>query len=258
MRIISVKIKVLSTVLAASVALGIGPAAAQTLSIAAFPDSGVLVSRAQAPRISGNRNLETSLVDITAVDPATLQEHDGKLAKHTEQRSGQGIIIDPTGIIVTNRHIVGDVPEHIYVMLTDGTTYDAKIIENSPNADLSLIKVNAPYPLRAVALADSSHVQIGNHVHAFANAELNTQRKYSGEIIQVYRETSSDTVAILAFNIPLKPGDSGGPIVDEQGLLLGLIMANQKSDPSKSYAIASNKIQQEYLKYKGSTLISSL
>ena len=108
-----------------------------------------------------------------------------------------------------------------------------------------------------MTLGDSSQAAIGNPVLAFANAGLHSPRQRSGEIIQLYKEVSTNTVAILEVNIQLKPGDSGGPIVNEQGLLLGLIMANQKSDTSKSYAIASNKIQQTYFKYKGMTLVSN-
>ena len=58
------------------------------------------------------------------------------------------------------------------------------------------------------------------------------------------------------MKMTLNHGDSGGPIMNEQGSLLGLIMGNQKSDTTKSYAIASNEIQQEYFKYRNSVLIN--
>ena len=245
-------------VLGAVLALGGAvPAMAQTLSIGILPDPGVLVSQARSSIDNAGQNLETSLVDITAVDAPVMGTHNGKAAMGAEQRCGQGVIIDPSGIIATNKHIVGEAPQHIYVMLAGGRKFEAKVVQNS-QTDLALIKIDAPSPLRAVALGDSSRIQVGNRVHAFANAGSNPQREKSGEVIQVYAEKSSNTAAILEVNIRLKPGDSGGPILNEQGLLLGLIMANQISDTTKSYAIASNKIQQEYLRYKGSTLISSL
>ena len=189
------------------------------------------------------------IVNINAIDAETLQPHNGTIAMGSEQRSGQGIIIDPAGIIATNKHIIGNAPQHIYVKLLGGRTFEAKIIQNS-QADLTLLKINAPFPLPAITLGDSSQIQIGNRVLAFANAGLNPQQEQNGEVIQLYREVPSDTVAILEVNIRLKPGDSGGPILNEQGLLLGLIMANQISDATKSYAIASNKIRREYWKFK--------
>ena len=244
-------------VLGVLVVFGAVPAMAQALSVGVLPDPDILVSGARSSIKASGQNLETSLVDITAVDAEALHDRNGRASLGAEQRCGQGVIIDPAGIIATNKHIVGDAPRHIYVMLAGGKTFEAKVIENS-NTDLTLIKIDAPFPLRAMVLGDSSQVQIGNRVLAFANAGLNPERKKSGEVIQVYTERSSNVPAILEVNIPLKHGDSGGPILNEQGLLLGLIMANQISDASKSYAVASAKIQQEYLRYKGSTLISGL
>ncbi len=252
------KTMLLLMVLGVLLTLSGAPAMAQVLSIGVLPDPGVLVSQARSSiNQSSGKNLEISLVDIKAVDTPTLQTHNGKNAMGAEQRCGQGIIIDSSGIIATNKHIIGNAPQHIYVMLAGGRTFEAKVIQNSQE-DLVLIKIEAPFPVPAMSLADSSQAQIGNPVLAIANASFNPHRKQSGEIIQVYREASSNTVAILEVNIRLNPGDSGGPILNQQGLLLGLIMANQKSDTTKSYAIASNKIEEEYHKYKGSTLISSL
>ena len=91
----------------------------------------------------------------------------------------------------------------------------------------------------------------GDH---FANAGFNPQRILGGQVIKVFKETSSNNVEVLETNIPLKPGDSGGPILNEEGSLIGLIMGKRISDPSKSYAIASNRIQQEYYKYRNSIL----
>ncbi len=203
------------------------------------------------------QSIETAVVDIKAVDAQTLQDDNGKVAVGALQRSGQGIVIDPSGIIATNRHIVGANPQHIYVRLADGQVFEAVIIQNSRD-DLALIKIKTPLPLRAITLGDSSQLQIGNTVLALANSNLNPQRKLRGEIVQLYTEVATNTVAILQVSIPLHPGDSGGPIINEDGLLMGLIMANQISDKTKSYAIASNKIQQEYLKYKNTVLISRL
>jgi S1-C subfamily serine protease len=121
-------------------------------------------------------------------------------------------------------------------------------------ADLCLIKINAPFPLRAIAMADSSEIYVGNNVIAITNASLNPRRELDGQVIKIFKEVSSNNVELMEMNIPLKPGDSGGPILNEQGSLLGLIMGKRISDPSKSYAIASSRIQQEYFKYRSSIL----
>jgi len=230
-------------------ALGITSVGAQTLSVETLQDPGVLVSRTDNnPR----QNLETTLVDIKAVDTPVLHTVNGKTAVGSEERYGQGIIIDSDGIIATNRHIIGDA-QHIYVVLSGGEIFEANLLRKS-QADLCLIKINTPFPLRAASLADPSEIQIGSNIIAIANAGFNPQRKLSGQIINIFRETSTNTVELLEMNIPLKPGDSGGPVLNEEGSLLGLIMGKQISDPSKSYAIASTRIQQEYFQYKNSIL----
>jgi serine protease Do len=142
---------------------------------------------------------------------------------------------------------------HIYVRLSGGNIYEARILRNS-QADLCLLKINAPLPLRAISLADPSEIHIGINVIAIGNAGLNLQRKLGGQVIKIFKGTSSNNAELLEMNIPLKPGDSGGPILNVEGSLLGLIMGKKISDPGKSYAIASSRIQQEYFKYRNSIL----
>ena len=230
--------------------IGILTCAAQTLSsMGVAMDPQVLESQARSvPR----ENMDTSLVDIKAVDAPAMHAENGKVGLGAEQRYGQGIIIDPAGIIATNRHIIGNA-QHIYVRLSGGKMFEAIVLRNS-NADLCLIKINAPLPLRAISLADPSEIQIGINVIAVANAGFTLQRKLGGQVTKIYTGTSSNNVELMEMNIPLKPGDSGGPILNEEGSLLGLIMGKKISDPTKSYAIASSRIQQEYLKYRNSIL----
>ena len=215
-------------------------------------DPEVLVSQARSENQDSGHNMELTLVDVKAVDAPALHSQNGKTGIGSEVRYGQGIIIDSDGIIATNKHIIGNA-QHIYVMLSGGKIFEASVLRNS-QADLCLIKINAPYPLRAISLADSSDIQIGNNVIAIANAGFNLQRILGGQIIKVFKESASNNVEVLETNITLKPGDSGGPILNEEGSLLGLIMGKKISDPSKSYAIASSKIQQEYFKYRNSIL----
>jgi S1-C subfamily serine protease len=229
------------------------PGGAQTLSSLGIAlDPGVLVSHSRSDNNSSRQNLDSTIVDIKAVDAPALHAENGKVGVGSEQRYGQGIIIDSAGIIATNRHIVGNA-QHIYVRLSGGKIFEATVLRNS-QTDLCLIKINAPVPLRAISLADPSEIQIGINVIAIANAGLNLQRKLGGQVIKIFKETSSNNVELLEMNIPLKPGDSGGPVLNVEGSLLGLIMGKKISDPGKSYAIASSRIQQEYFKYRNSIL----
>ncbi len=217
---------------------------------------GILLGLSPGPLMAqsvSTGSLTKSLVAITAIDAESLQPHNEKISVGSQERVGQGVIIDSNGTIITNSHIIGNAPKHIYVVLADGNKFEGRIIQNNQGVDLTLIKIDTSFPLPAMALGDSSEVQIGNPIVAFAKSS--SQQKQKGEVLEIYREVASNTVAILKINVQLNPGDSGGAVVNEQGSLLGLIMANQISDRTKSYAIAANKIREEYLKYKNAILI---
>ncbi len=249
---LNLKRTVLYIALGTSWALGNVSAVAAPFDTSSFPDPEVLVSQTKPSDNGPKQNMESTLVDIKAVDAPTLHSENGKIGIASEVRNGQGIILDSEGVIATNRHIIGNA-QHIFVVLSGGKTFEANVLRNS-QADLCLIKINAPFPLRAISLADPSEIQTGSKVTAIANAGLNPQRVMGGQIIKIFTGKFSSDAELLEMDITLKPGDSGGPILNEEGSLLGLIMGKQISDPSKSYAIASNRIQQEYFKYRNSIL----
>lgn len=208
--------------------------------------------QAPAKQPRAPKNQDPALVDIKAVDAPVFMTKDDKSGLASVQRYGQGIIIDPQGVIVTSKHIIRDA-RHVYVMLSSGRKFEATVLRKS-ESDLCLIRINAPFPLNAVPLADPSKLQVGSNITAMTNAGFNPQRQRSGQIINVFKGTSSDMVELLEMNISLNPGDSGGPILDNQGSLLGLIMGKKISDPTKSFAVSSSRIEQEYSAYRASVL----
>ena len=194
------------------------------------------------------QTVKSSLVEVRTLDTKTFNESDGHTkvaAYHTE---GSGVIIGSDGIIVTNTHIVNSAP-HIFVGLSDGTILEAKIVYSS-DADFSFLKVDPPYPLASISWADSSQAAIGTSVIALSNADGDGQHILGGVITNTINGITSNKVELFELNFNLYNGDSGGPLLDNQGELLGLIMAKRIDKDDKSYAIASNKIQQEYLQYK--------
>ena len=191
--------------------------------------------------------VQSSLVEVKTVDTKTFNENNGHTKIGTYHTQGSGVIIDSHGIIVTNTHIITNAP-HIYVGLSDGTILEAKIVYSS-NADFSFIKIDPPYPLQAITWADSSQAPVGTPIVGLSYADDN-QHVLSGEITNLTNGVDSNNVELIELNLNLIPGDSGGPLLDNQGHLLGMIMGKRMSEDNKSYAIASNKIQQEYLQYK--------
>ena len=193
------------------------------------------------------QSIQPSLVEVRAEDTKTFSNNNGQSASATYHSQGNGIIIDSHGIIVTSTHIVANTP-HIYVGLSDGTVLEAKLVYSS-DADFSFLKVKPPYPLSVVTWADSSVPKEGTSVITLSNADDNQQHILGGVITSLINGASSGNVEAFELNFTLYHGDSGGPLLDEQGHLLGLIMGKQLDQNNKSYAIASNKIQQEYAQH---------
>lgn len=164
------------------------------------------------------------------------------------ERFGTGVIIDGTGLIVTNTHIIAHAPR-IYVALHNGKVYEASPVYAS-EADFSFIRITPASTLKPIEWADSSQAMPGSPVIALGNSDYNQESILGGKITSLLESFSSGAVELIEVDINLYKGDSGGPILDEDGRLLGIIMAKRKTQDRKSYAIASNKIRQEYLNYK--------
>ena len=191
--------------------------------------------------------VQSSLVEVRTENTKTVTDQNGHTRVGTYHTQGSGVIIDSHGVIVTNTHIIAHAP-HIYVGLSDGTKLEATVIYSS-DADFSLIKIDPPYPLQAITWADSSHTPVGTPIVGLSYVD-DTRHILSGEITNLINGVDSNDIELIELNLNLIPGDSGGPLLDAQGHLVGLIMGKQLDENNKSYAIASNKIQQEFLKYK--------
>ncbi len=189
----------------------------------------------------------SQMVNIKAVDAPSLHIQNNKMGIGAEIRYGHGIIIDPEGIIVTNTHIIGHA-QHIYVRLYNGKKVEAFVLR-SGQGDISLLKINVTFPLRAVPLTNVATPGVGNPIVAMTGDAKKTQ---DGQIVRVFKASLSNDAELVEINIRSKQGDSGGAILNPDGSLLGLIMGRKISDPSKSFCIASPMVLQEYLNYRKS------
>lgn len=194
------------------------------------------------------QQIQPSIVSVKTVLKRELARKNGRKGIVSYERQGAGVIIDPTGIIVTNTHTILNAPL-ILIYLSDGQEYEATPVFVS-ESDFSLLQINAQRPLSYIPFADSSKAQIGEPIMAVGNSEFNSQSILGGEITSLLESKSSNTIEILELNLNLYKGDSGGPILNQQGEFLGLVMGKRNKEDRKSYAIASNKIRQEYLKLK--------
>jgi S1-C subfamily serine protease len=204
----------------------------------AWADSGLIDRIQQA---------EKSMVVVRTELTRVMHTNPPELA--TFYRTAAGIVIDPSGIIVANTHTIIDAP-FIFVILRDGTKLPAQVLFASGEYDFSFLKITPPYPLKSVRWADSSLINIGDPIIAVGNSDYDNQSIMSGHIKSIIQSMSTSTNDFIELDLDLYHGDSGGPILDEQGRLLGMIMAKRESQENSSIAIASNKIHRQYLQYK--------
>jgi serine protease Do len=136
--------------------------------------------------------------------------------------AGSGFIIDPSGIIVTNNHVVGHA-EKIVVALTNGHQYPAKLIGQDQLTDIAVIKVVTNETLAAVTWGDSRQMQVGDWVLAAGNPFGLGGSVTAGIVSASGRDLGSGPFDdFLQLDAPINPGNSGGPVFNMSGQVIGV------------------------------------
>jgi len=136
--------------------------------------------------------------------------------------AGAGTIWHAQGLVVTNAHVAGRGPLH--VELSDGRTFPAQILASSAELDLAALRIDAA-DLPTIQLTDSRAVRAGQFVMAFGHPWGVTGAATAGVVIGMGREwpemppTKRDWIVV---SLHMRPGHSGGPLVDVRGRLLGI------------------------------------
>lgn len=144
--------------------------------------------------------------------------------RHPEQVSGagSGFIVDPSGIIVTNNHVVGHADE-IVVSLTDGRQLPARLLGRDELTDIAVIKVGAPGPLPSVGWGDSRRMEVGDWIIAAGNPFGLGGSVSAGIISAEGRNLDSGPFDnFIQIDAPINPGNSGGPIFNMDGQVIGV------------------------------------
>src|SRR5579872_5181264 len=139
--------------------------------------------------------------------------------------AGSGFIIDPSGLIVTNNHVVGHA-DKIVVSMTDGKQYPAQVIGSDELTDVALIRVSAPGPLPFVSWGDSRQVEVGDWVLAAGNPFGLGGSVTAGIISARGRDLGAGPFDnFLQLDAPINPGNSGGPIFNMDGQVIAVSTA---------------------------------
>ena len=156
---------------------------------------------------------------------------------------GSGVIIDPSGIIVTNNHVVTGADE-VMVYLADGRRFEATDIKTDEETDLAIVRIQVAESLPAARLGNSDEMEIGDWVIAVGNPFEQELSVSAGIISGKGRDLGSVTRAkFLQTDAAINPGNSGGPLVNLSGEVVGIntaIASNNGGYQGIGFAIPAN------------------
>jgi serine protease Do len=226
---------------------------------AVAPPTGILPRGrgvSEAPLVS-NLNVFADVAEgaapavVTVMSERSLDEDSGLFQRFFGQRHprvdghGSGFLIDPNGIVVTNYHVV-DGADRLQVRLLDGTELDASLIAHDDKTDLALLRVEAS-GLPTLRLGDSDLVRIGEWVVAIGSPFRRSlgHTVTTGIISGKGRDgvDLTDYEDFLQTDAAVNPGNSGGPLLNLQGQVIGIntaIATQNGSYQGVSFAISSN------------------
>jgi serine protease Do len=136
---------------------------------------------------------------------------------------GTGVIWNPDGRIITNAHVVANEQAKIHVHLTDGRTLEAKVLHRDPRLDLAMLKVNGDN-LKALPIGNSSRLRIGEWVFAIGHPWGQRWALTAGIVSSLSSVKVADdlTTRYIKSDVGLAPGNSGGPLLDAEGKVVGI------------------------------------
>ena len=159
---------------------------------------------------------------------------------------GSGFIIDPSGIIVTNNHVVHNA-KSVEVALSDGTRLDATVVGSDPRTDIAVLKVDAGHKLPYIQLGDSADVQPGEWVVAMGNPFGLGGSVTAGIVSALGRDIGDGPYdQFIQVDAPINPGNSGGPLFTQDGKVIGMntaIYSPSHGSVGIGFAIPSNMIK---------------
>ncbi len=164
--------------------------------------------------------------------------------------TGSGSVLDKSGHILTNYHVVEGATE-IRVTLANGETFDAGLVGYDPPNDMAVLKVHAPAEMLApIQLGDSSRLRVGQLVFAIGNPFGLERTMTTGIISSLNRSLptrSGRTMkSIIQIDAALNRGNSGGPLIDSRGRLIGMntaIASSTGENTGVGFAIPADTIK---------------
>ncbi len=246
--------RMLRYVTAAVLAAGLGAgvtAAFDTQDAGAGSSPGVAASDVPGPHNnaagSGSSSSPLNLAAVEAKVRPGLVDIDATLRYQDESAEGTGMILSPTGLVLTNNHVIDGATSVVVTLARSGAKYQARVVGYDNADDIALLQITGAPALTSVSFGNSAQVSLGTPVLALGNAEgrggvtpargvidgLNRSIQASDE----GSGTTEDLNHMLQTNAGIQQGDSGGALVNNAGQVIGMITAaNTGTGPSAGTA----------------------
>ncbi len=166
---------------------------------------------------------------------------------------GSGVVVDESGLIVTNAHVV-HMASNIFVVFNDGKKLEGRIVYENLKDDLALIRVDSEEPLKAVNLGEDDDIFIGETVVAIGNP-LGLENSVSSGIIsgidrKAFSRRGLVSSELIQTDAPINPGNSGGALLNLDGDLVGINVAMVQDSQSIGFAIPVKRLKQTLVSHK--------
>ncbi|MER8403485.1 DegQ family serine endoprotease [Mesorhizobium sp. M0185] len=176
-----------------------------------------------------------------------FEEFFGRSQPRAQSSLGSGVLVDPTGVVVTNFHVVKDA-DQVKVATADGREFDSKVLLKDETLDLAVLKISSDKPFPVIAIGDSDALEVGDLVLAIGNPFGVGQTTTSGIISAVARSHIgvSDSSFFIQTDAAINPGNSGGALVNMGGQLIGIntaIYSRSGGSIGIGFAIPSNMVR---------------
>ena len=157
---------------------------------------------------------------------------------------GTGVVIDPSGYIITNHHVIEGVRQ-IQVTMADDRQYTATLISRDPETDLAIIKIEAREPLPVISVGTSRDLMPGEPVVAVGNAYGYQHTATRGIISALHRAVQVSDAQyyddLIQTDASINPGNSGGPLLNIDGEMIGVNVAVRAGAQGIGFAIPVDK-----------------
>lgn len=180
-------------------------------------------------------------------DPFFEQFFGRQLRPRQQNSLGSGVIVDASGLVVTNFHVIRGADE-IRIAMSDGREFTSKVLLKDESLDLAVLKIDSPEPFPVVPIGDSDALEVGDLVLAVGNPFGVGQTTTSGIVSALARSHVgvSDFGFFIQTDAAINPGNSGGALINMGGQLVGIntaIFSRSGGSIGIGFAIPSNMVR---------------